>query len=285
MIVPIAGAPNIFVENEPVNSSYNSFTHTVIAEYGTLTTCGPCVTASSQLYSIYNSGDLDFYYVSLVWDEATRSVRSRLTQLGVVGVPDVYFDGGYKRVLGGQSSEIPYRNAITQSGERTVPDIDINLAVTWLGGGKLQIEITVTNNEIEEFQGKLRTYIIEKESRWNDNSGKPYHYAVLDIPIDRSLSVSRNLPKPLGDTYTFSKTWYGSLYGFGDITQENTMVIAAIFDKDTGYAVQTESAEPTAKSNTHSNQNLLSKFLVHILERLFERLPNAFPMLKFLLGF
>lgn len=280
MIVPIAGAANIQVENEPNTSSYEDFTHTVFVEYGTMTTCGPCITASSQLYNIYNSGDLDFYYASLVWDEATFNVRSRLTKLGVIAVPDVYFDGGYKRVLGGQSTENPYRNAITQSGERTVPDIDINLGVTWLGGGKLKIEVDVINNEVEEFRGKLRTYVIEKESRWNDNGGNPYHYAVLDIPMDRSLTVSRNQPKPLGDTYTFSKTWYGSLYGFGDITQGNTIVIAAVFDKDTGYAVQAELAEPTANSNNQNTRYLTNPLLLHILEKILDR----FPMIEQLLN-
>ncbi|UCD13446.1 MAG: hypothetical protein JSW60_07795 [Thermoplasmatales archaeon] len=253
MIMPIAGASNVLSTNKieektPTNFSNENFTHTVFVEYGTLTTCGPCVTASSQLYSIYNSGDLNFYYVSLVADEGNRNVLVRLKELGVTGVPDVYFDGGYKRILGGQTNEDPYRNAITQSGEREVPDIDIDVDVTWMGGGKLKIAVTVVNNEVEEFSGHIRTYIVEKESRWNDNSGKPYHYAVLGIPIDRSLAVVKSQPKVLGDTYTFKKTWFGSLFGFGDITKENTMVIAAVFDKDTDYVVETAAAEPTAAS-------------------------------------
>jgi len=255
MIMPIAGASNILLTNKtevktPMSISNEDFTHTVFVEYGTMTTCPPCVTASSQLYSIYGSGDLDFYYVSLVSDESNYNVRGRLQELGVVSVPDVYFDGGYKKILGSQSNENPYRTAITQSGEREVPDIDIDVDVSWLGGGNLKIAVTVTTNEVEEFSGHIRTYVVEKESRWNDNGGNPYHYAALDIPIDRSLAVSKSQPGQLGEEYTFTKTWFGSIFGFGDITQENIIVIASVFDADSDYVVQTASAEPTVVSGS-----------------------------------
>ncbi len=275
LLIPVVSAIDVSIENktEKPISIMQEFTHTVFVEYGTLTTCPPCVTASAQLYSIYNSGDLDFHYATLVWDAANANVRGRLVALGVVGVPDVFFDGGYKRILGGQGSEVPYRNAITLSGERDVPDIDIILDVTWLGGGKLKIEASVTNNEVEEFNGRIRTYIVEKESRWNDNGGNPYHYAALDIPIDKSLAVVNTRARPLGETYTFSKTWRGSIYGFGDITQENIMVIVAIFDKDTDEVVQTVAAEPTGKIGNYRPLNIM---LFRIFERfqLLERILN-----------
>ena len=266
VLIPVVSAIDVSIENktEKPISIMQDFTHTVFVEYGSLTTCPPCVTASAQLYSIYNSGDLDFHYATLVWDVANGNVRSRLTELEVVGVPDVFFDGGYKRIIGGQGSEAPYRGAITLAGEREVPDIDIALDVTWLGGGKLKIEATVTNNEVEEFNGNIRTYVVEKESRWNDYSGKPYHYAALDIPIDKSLAVVNTEAKPLGESYTFSKTWRGSIYGFGDITQDNTMVIVAVYDKESDYVVQTAAANPTGKIGNYRPINI---FFYKIFER------------------
>lgn len=275
LVIPVASATSIIEQNktDKNSTSMDDFTHTVFVEYGSLTTCPPCVTASAQLYSIYNSGDLDFYYVTLVSDEGNLNVRGRLRELGVFSVPDVFFDGGYKRVGGGQGSEIPYRNAITQSGERDVPDIDIDVDVTWLGGGKLKIAVTVVNNEVGEFNGRIRTYIVEKESRWNDYGGNPYHYAALDIPIDKSLAVVKSRARPLGDTYTFSKTWWGSLYGFGDITKENIMLIAAVFEKDTDYVVQTASAEPTG---TSSHIIPINPLLLRLLDR--------FPLLQHFLN-
>jgi hypothetical protein len=250
-------------------SSNENFTHTVMIEYGTTTTCPYCVIASGQLYSIYNSGDLDFYYVSLVYDEGNANVRSRFTELGITSIPDVYFDGGYKRLLGAQDDEQPYRNAISQCGNREVPDIDITVNAEWKGGGTIKITGTVTNNEAEEYKGHLRVYVVEKESRWDDNGGNPYHFAALDIPIDKSLSVSQSQqpgnPRPLGETYTFQKTWFGAIYGFSDITQENTMVIAAVFDPDTEDAVQAAAAEPT--SSSEPNGTALS-FIYHFIATL-----------------
>ena len=248
LMIPVVSATDISIEkkSEKTSTLSQNFTHTVFVEYGSMTTCPPCVMASAQLYSIYNSEDLDFNYVTLLWDEGNYNVRGRLLELEVVAVPDVYFDGGYKRVAGPQTNVTPYRSAITHSGKRDVPDIDINVDVTWLGGGKLRITGTVINNEVDEFNGHIRTYIVEKESRWNDYGGNPYHYAALDIPIDKNLALVNCRARPIGDPYTFAKTWRGSLYGFGDITQENIMVIVAIFEIDSNHVVQSASAEPLA---------------------------------------
>ncbi|MCK4415992.1 MAG: hypothetical protein KAU84_02460, partial [Thermoplasmatales archaeon] len=41
-----------------------------------------------------------------------------------------------------------------------------------------------------------------------------------------------------------------SIFGFGDITKENIIVIASVFDADSDYAVQTASAEPTVASGS-----------------------------------
>jgi len=275
LVIPVANAIDVSTNNnaEKNISSMQDFTHTVFVEYGSLTTCPPCVTASAQLFNIYNSGDLDFHYVTLVWDVANINVRGRLAALGVVAVPDVFFDGGFKRIGGGQANEFPYRNAITLSGEREVADIDIDLDVGWLGGGKLKIDVAVINNEVEEFNGRIRTYVAEKESRWNDYGGNPYHYAALDIPIDKSLAVVNTKYKPLGETYTFSKTWRGSIYGYGDITQENILVIVAVFDKDSDHVVQTAAAKPTGKFD---NYRPINQILLRVLER--------FPMLERLLN-
>jgi len=160
LMVPIAGASHVMSKNKvematPTQTSMEDFTHAVIAEYATTTTCGYCPTASSQLYSIYNSGDYDFYYVSLVSD-ANYKIYSRVQELGVTGVPDVYFDGGYRNELGAQPDEQPYRTAIVQCGERSVPDIDVDVNVEWKGGGTLKISVTVQNNEAEEYNGHLR---------------------------------------------------------------------------------------------------------------------------------
>ena len=277
VLLPLAGASNFLtIDNAgdiQSNSIEQDFTHTVLVEFGTMTTCPYCVTAAGQLNSIYNSGDFDFHYISLVWDVGNRNVRDRLKELSVGNVPDVHFDGQYQHILGAKTDEQPYRNAINESGMRVVPDIDIDIDVTWMGLGTLKIAINVINNEPETFNGHLRTYVVEKVSRWDDYSGNPYNYAALDIPLDKNLAVAGiNEPKKLGGNYTFSKTWYGGLLGFFDIKKENIKVVAAVFDKDTDYIIETASALPMSTSNS----NMPYIFL------LFEKIINNFPILHIL---
>jgi len=250
IIMPIAGASNIIQINNnkeisTMESSTYNFTHAVLAEYATTTSCPYCPTASNQLWSIYNSEDYDFYFVTLVGNENYKVV-DRIKELEVESVPDVYFDGGYIQKTGAQQSEQIYRSAIVQSGEREVHDFDIDVDVTWKGSSKLKISITVQNNELEEYEGHLRVYIVEPESRWNDADKNPYHFGVLAIPIDKSIALTKGNVRPLGETYTFSKTWVGSLAGFGDITKDNIMVIAALFDTDKDYIIEVAAAEPTS---------------------------------------
>lgn len=282
VITPIAAASNMLSTDEKVVNKQNmaktqTYTHTVLAEYVSTTTCPYCPTASDQLYLIYNLEIYDFYYVSLVVD-ANSKIYSRVSELGVSGVPDVYFDGKYKNVLGAQSDEIPYIDAIVQSGSRTVPDIDLDVNVEWVMNAVLKITVTVQNNEPENYDGLLRVYVVEPDSRWNDQSGDPYHFAVLDIPIDEPLAVPHGQVRPLGDTYTFEKTWFGLLNGFGDITQDNIMVIASLFNKNSDYAVQTAAAEPTSSS---SPQNYNVQYYAGLmLQELLGRLAVKFPLLN-----
>jgi hypothetical protein len=211
---------------------------------------------------------------------ARNRIVERLNDLGVEYIPDVYFDGGYKQLTGGQQSEQPYRNAISQSGGRNVPDIDIDINVKWTGlGNTIKIEVTVTNNEPEDYNGILRVYITEIESDWTDAHNNEYRYVVLDIPIDDSLSIKhdnyiKNQQDPLGGSYTFTKWWSG------DITKNNCMILAAVFDKDSGYTVQTATSTPSSIGlYEFSSKSAFN----NIFTTLFEKLVNSFPILKTLL--
>ena len=260
LLLPVVGASNLLASNKteikmPLNILENDFTHSVFTEYATTTECPYCPSASSQLYSIYESGDYDFYYVSLVANENFK-IYDRVKELGVYSVPDVYFDGGYLNIIGKQDDEQPYINAIQQCGNRDVPDIDVDVNVQWKDNAILDISVTVQNNEPEEYNGYLRVYIVEIESRWNDQSGHPYHFGALYIPIEKSLAMPQAQIKPLGDSYTFTKTWIGALYGFGDITIDNVMVIASVFDPDSDYVVETTAAMPTS-----SEDNSIFRFI------------------------
>lgn len=286
MITPIAMASSISSINEiKVNTpkpTTSDFTHTVLGEYVTTTSCPYCPTASGQLYSIYNSGDYDFYFVSFVVD-ANYKIYDRVEELGVSSVPIVFFDGKYKNILGAQPNEQPYRNAIVQSGERATPNIDLNVDADWIANAVIKITVTVQNNEPENYNGVLRVYIVEPVSRWDDQSGNPYHYAVLDIPVDKPLVMSYGQPKPLGDTYTFKKTWFGALNGFVDITKDNIMVIASLFNKNTDHAVQTDAVVPASSSSSqyiNIPQRYPAMILLELLDRVIDRFPKLYGLLN-----
>ncbi len=270
LLLPTVGASNLLSSSKieekiNLNSLEDDFTHSVFTEYVTTTACGYCPAASSQLYSIYDSEDYDFSYVSLVAD-VNYKIYDRVKELGVSGVPDVYFDGGYRNLIGKQDDEQPYRDAIQQCGDRNVPNVDVEVNVQWAGNAILKISVTVQNNEPEDYNGYLRVYIVEIESRWNDASGYPYHFGVLSIPIEKSLAMPKAHVKPLGDSYTFTRTWIGALYGFGDITQDNVMVIASVFDPDSDHAIETSSATPTVSGyNTIFQFPILENFKINQL--------------------
>ena len=164
LAIPLTSAAELLPNNSELNKDTQvlnqAFTHKVLVEYGSLTTCPPCVTAHAMLNSVYESGDLDFNYVTLVWDEGNYRVRERLSELSISSVPDVYFDGKYNHYLGAPTSEQIYRDAITQAGERTVPDIDVTVDVNWIGGGVIKFSVIVNNNEPDPFNGFIRTYVV-----------------------------------------------------------------------------------------------------------------------------
>jgi len=281
LMVPIAGASNILSINnkeitEPSNISNEEFTHTVFVEACTQTWCPPCATAAAVMNDIYSSGTYDFNYVALVSDMNLYAAQ-RTNELDVYYIPDYVFDGNYTRYVGAGDLPDEYINRLISCGAREVPDIDIDVDVSWLGGGTLKITVTVYNNEPDKYNGHLRTYIVEKVSRWNTQTGQPYHHAVIGMPIDRGLTLVSSQARPLSDTYTFTRTWFGAIHGFSDITKENIEVIAAVYDGDSGYVVETASGEPTGSASIYQTSNLLIfKFL--------ERYMGHFPLLARLIN-
>ena len=250
------------------------YTHTVFAEYGTTTGCSHCPPVSEALWSIYNEGTRDFVYVSLVCDKNSEAYQRCRYELGLEGYPTVFYDGGYTRVVGESPSPDPEDEEVRQeaamdiAGQRKVPNIDLSLNVVWNGDASMTITVSATNNVIDTeltempdeltnqrnitFEWKatseessnnwhIRVYVTEIVSRWNDYNGNPYHFGFLGYAINKPITIGP------GDTYTETVEWDGAAHGYGDITQDNIMVIAAIFDSN-GYSVEAASAVPSLKS-------------------------------------
>lgn len=196
------------------------FTHTVFAEYASTTTCGYCPITSAELYAISQSGDYPFYYVSLVSNKNNAS-KSRLIHYRTYGVPSVYFDGGFLNITGADTEAV-YRSLIEESGGRTVHALSMEVTAVSQGAAQIKITITIKNNGSLFYLGGVHTYITEITSRWHDANGNPYHYACIDIPMQRPLVL---LPK---GSRTLSMTWDGSTVGFGDIDPNNIKVISSV---------------------------------------------------------
>jgi len=128
------------------NQVNDDFSHTVFIEEGTATWCQYCPNMGHALESIYDSGDYPFYYVALVTDKEPDA-QSRINQFNIYGYPTAYFDGGYRIVVGGESSESPYRSRIVSCGGRDVHELNLSLGVEWLGNGNIEIDISIINNE------------------------------------------------------------------------------------------------------------------------------------------
>jgi hypothetical protein len=227
-------------EIENTENGARDFTHTVLAEYMTSTTCGYCKHAHAALKNIYASGDYPFYYVSFVSNKNPGVCNPRRTELNNPGYPDVYFDGGYIVEIGGYTgNEADYRVAIPACGNRAVYDVDVNLNVTWLGGTNMQINASVDNNEGNTYDGTIRVYITEiiSSMNWRDTASQLYTFPLLDFAF-KDDGTGNDISISAGGTWSDSTTWDGTAHGFSSITRDNIMVIAAVFNDDwhQGYA-------------------------------------------------
>ena len=77
------------------------------------------------------------------------------------------------------------------------------------------------------YNATLRVYVLEKVSpRWWDFTLAWYKHAMIGFAIDTVISI------PYEGTADISATWNGSDHDFGDITESNIMVVAALFNSE-----------------------------------------------------
>jgi len=256
-VMPVAAFANNEKDvNDGMNNIMDSenldFTHTVLAEYGTASWCGPCAPVNGYMYSIYSSGDYDFYYVTLNTDHENLA-NGRYWELPAAKyLPTVWFDGGYSYLIGNQGSTMPYINKIITCGSGDVADIDLDVVVNWMGDAEMEVTVNITNNEASSYNGHLHAYITEITSRWYDASGKKYHFSMIGYAFNQNINVEA------GDTWSDIATWDGDSHGYGDITEDNIMVIATVFDSRTDYVDETTAATPNGGNMPPNKPNMPS---------------------------
>jgi hypothetical protein len=212
------------------------FTHTVLAEECTATWCPNCPFAAEALKNIYDSGDYPFYYVANINDmNPIAKERNRDYSFGFYAIyafPTVYFDGGNSNLVGRmmtvEATEEAYRELIEQEGQReTTQPIKLESSVSWDGDAKITVTITATNEGSFPYFGKIRSFVTEIESRWMDNTDKPYGFAFLDYAINKFVFLMPNSPKTITGVFDGYADHEGNTYG--DISQDNIQVVSAIY--------------------------------------------------------
>lgn len=240
-VATVNAEPNVenesIIENENNEPAPADFTHTVFAEECTATWCPNCPTATEALYNIYSSEDYPFYYVALVNDmNDIAKARNREYSFGLYKIwayPTVYFDGGSDLMVG-RGSDVPateaaYRSLIEQEGSRTpTRAITMDSTVSWDGNAKITVTITLKNDGLLPYFGKLRSYVTEIESRWKNSQGNPYHFALLDYAVNKYVFLWPGVTKTITGSFDGTADHGGQTYE--DITQENIMVISSMFN-------------------------------------------------------
>jgi len=198
--------------------------HVVFAELGSVSWCPNCPRATEKMSELFSTGmPSSFYYVTLVYDLNTiASKRGR--QLSDVYIPMLYLDGGYTVVDETNS----YASAIDTLSNRETNHLNMDLSSQWGDDTTIEIRVSITNEGSASYFGHLRVQVTEINSRWNNYDGDPFHYALLDYALDKYIRI------PAGDTYVETTTWKGSdSHGgqtYGDITQDNIMIIGTVSD-------------------------------------------------------
>ena len=238
-------------------SSDMLYTHNIIGEFFTMTTCVPCKYSHRALKNLYNGEYHPFYYISMVYVKNLWA-QQRYGELDVDASPTVMWDGPYDKDQGSsqdiEQDMITYNSSIIACGNRNVKDIDLSLNVDWLGAvnnipedgetgisifqtiswtiSEMEIDIGITNNEASQYNGHLHVYVNEINSTmWYDQGGDPYTFAFLDYAWNEDITINSG-----GGTWVDTVIWdgYDHQTGHGEyyqnITQDNIIVIASVFD-------------------------------------------------------
>lgn len=192
--------------------------HNVLIEEASTTTCTYCPEISQKIDRLYESGNYNFYYVSLVSDESDLA-KQRLNELNIADYPTVYIDGGYKVIYGSQHEESSIADEIQSAQNRDVPKINLSaIATLSQNEDSFEINITIENFEEDTYNGRLRVYLVEKISSVTDDNGDNYRFYLKDYIINKEIAVT-----------SFGKTTEITSEDVNGLDYENLMIIATVF--------------------------------------------------------
>jgi len=211
-----------------VNEIIRNFEHTVFIEEGTANWCDNCPIISDIIENLYESGNYNFYYVSLIEDQSNIAKNRLEEDYNILGYPTLFIDGGYKVMMGSLFEKSDIENEISKAEDRNAPNININVKVEYKNiSDELVTNIVVQNGENSTYTGFLKIYLTEIISRWvNDYATSPYHYSFIDYIIEEEISVDAN--------EDFEKNYTKKLTDFevSNLDPDNLMIIGVVFNSN-----------------------------------------------------
>ena len=209
--------------NEDENN-YQDIKHIVFIEEGTATWCSNCPEVADVLHESYDPENPDFYYVSMVEDKNSKAHGRLYDNYNILGFPTVFIDGGYGIIIGSANFKSLFKDKLADATSRNTPKIDLNVYAEWNENkSELKSTVTIENKEQDTYDGRLKVYVTEINSKWSDWNGNPYTYSFLDYTMDKEIELEPD------ENETFSSTWDGSA---PDTYPENLWIIAVIFTKE-----------------------------------------------------
>jgi len=202
-----------------VKEDRKDLVHNVFIEEGTGTWCHNCPEVANILHELYESGNYNFYYVSLI-EDINSEAKSRLVEdYNISGYPSVYIDGGYDLVVGAKEKSV-FEEKISSAQKRAVPALYLNVTAQLGESSKeTNISIEIINYEDYTYTGRLKLYLTERNSVPYYGGKGVYHFGFIKIIYNEEINISSKEEKNINQLYDFSEY---------DI--DNLMVIGVIFN-------------------------------------------------------
>lgn len=240
---------------------YNEYSHTILGEFFTNTSIIPCKYSHLALKELYDEGWHPFYYITYLCDKNNNS-KQRKTELNVLELPEIVWDGGYKKnsLVGNFTTEYwktKFNESIFACGARDVTDMDLSIEIDWQGAvnpcpedgatdvpveiilscsiSEMEIDVEAKNNEVSDYNGHIHVQVTEAESEWwNDKFGDPFTFEFKDYAFNDDVQIGA------GETWNETIIWDGCDYNDGDdppryfdhIKQDNIMIIATAMNNN-----------------------------------------------------
>lgn len=177
-----------------VTETVEKLVHTVFIEEASGEKCVYCPGVSELIHELYNSGDYNFEFVSMVV-EYEKANNRLIEDYNNVAQPTLYIDGGFKVIVGGAETKegldaTKFIDAIRATEQRSVPEIKITVKVDYENNSnKFNSNVIIKNFGDETYTGTLKVYLAEIISRYKIQGKTQVYHGFLDFIIDEEISV------------------------------------------------------------------------------------------------